>query len=295
MNFTPNKSSVAGSLVLGFLVALFNFSRLIYQGINPQPINYFNVALVWPIASAIIYSLWTLAHNNKNKRMLKAILGICIILVSFYISNKIKDEFPPIEYSSAGLRYRFNESGGTKLHYDEEGNVFLDTIGKSELHHYCSNKTDASMYNVQPYKIDDLFFNPGDSLMVYYRKETINPNNIDLATEIYVGIKPEKLEKLEEGSTKIAQIYYRDEPIEFHILTCVNETQMMKKGQNFTLVISPEFIRPSVFQSGYAILLSTVTITLLLGEFVRFLESYFLESKKEEQQKNRNDGHRFSL
>jgi len=65
MNFEPTKGKITGSLVIGFVIALINYVRQIFQGINADPINYISVILVWPISAAIIYILWSLFEKTK--------------------------------------------------------------------------------------------------------------------------------------------------------------------------------------------------------------------------------------
>lgn len=67
MNFKPTNSKVIVSIIIGFLIALINFVRQIYQGINASPINYINIILVWPISSIIIYIIWSLFEKKRRK------------------------------------------------------------------------------------------------------------------------------------------------------------------------------------------------------------------------------------
>ena len=67
MNFKPTNNKVIVSIIIGFLIALINFARQVYQGINASPINYTNVILVWPISSIIVYILWSLFEKKGRK------------------------------------------------------------------------------------------------------------------------------------------------------------------------------------------------------------------------------------
>ncbi len=67
MNFKPTNNKVIVSILIGFLIALINFARQIYQGIDASPINYANVILIWPISSIIVYIIWSLFEKKRRK------------------------------------------------------------------------------------------------------------------------------------------------------------------------------------------------------------------------------------
>ena len=68
MNFKLTNQKVIASIGFGLLIALVNFTRQIFQGVNAEPLNYFNIILVWPISAIIIYIIWSLFEKNKKRK-----------------------------------------------------------------------------------------------------------------------------------------------------------------------------------------------------------------------------------
>jgi ABC-type Mn2+/Zn2+ transport system permease subunit len=62
MNFKPTKAKIIGTIIISFIISLFNFSRMIFGDLSP--INYMNVILVWPISAIVIFIIWSLFEKK---------------------------------------------------------------------------------------------------------------------------------------------------------------------------------------------------------------------------------------
>ena len=66
MNFKFTKGKVIGSVIIGVLIALINYTRLVFQGIDAAPISYFNVILVGFVSIVLIYIIWSLFQKRRH-------------------------------------------------------------------------------------------------------------------------------------------------------------------------------------------------------------------------------------
>lgn len=70
MNFRFTKRKVIWGIILGIVIALINYVRLVFHGINAEPISYANLILVGFISIIIVYIIWSLFQKKggKNKK-----------------------------------------------------------------------------------------------------------------------------------------------------------------------------------------------------------------------------------
>ncbi|MDP3026528.1 MAG: hypothetical protein Q8N63_02380 [Nanoarchaeota archaeon] len=68
MNFRLSKKKVIWSIILGIIIALINYARLVFQGINAVPISYSNVILVGFVSIVVIYAIWSLFQKKGRRK-----------------------------------------------------------------------------------------------------------------------------------------------------------------------------------------------------------------------------------
>jgi len=150
------------------------------------------------------------------------------------------------------------------------GNSFID-FGQSELHNYCTKGYNNSFFYKNDYILDEDFIKVGDPLEVQY-EITISKGKI-INREIFAGIKPNQLKKVDVGLTDLGMIYYHHQNITVYHLMCFNQETFwnMTDTERVTIHMRGVIKRPSYVDNFPIKLTIFIATFVLLGSFMELI------------------------
>jgi len=217
--------------------------------------------------------------KKKYSKIFKITLGILVIIIAFLISNKIKENFPPILLEQIAPILVLENNTGTQFHYDGKGNIIMDSMGKSKYHQYCPEGWDSSTYYKWQHKVNENYIREGDPLVI--KSNFISNDTTKKYPEsmlVLVGLEIDKLKPIKAGENEITIVYHRDKKYEIHLLFCINEKKMNEGGHLAKFNLKFIFERPSYFENSIFYWITVISIIVLLGELIRLAEYFFFKS-----------------
>lgn len=146
-----------------------------------------------------------------------------------------------------------------------------ENVGKSVLHNYCPNKYNNSVLASIRYSLNQAYVKEGDviELSEFFRSNNTKLNYV----EVYVGIRKDRLTKINLGNTKFDLIYYKGGDILVYKLICIN-------FQKFNKITDSSFFttnlkRPSFVYSNIGTILVFITLFVLLSQFLQIFYNPF--------------------
>ncbi len=197
---------------------------------------------------------------KKNKS--PYLFMLIVFCFSFFVAKQTQTIFPHIKIES-----KFDEWDKTQFTYINETSSM-----HSPLHDkYCSNKFNDSIMFTITFSIDPRSVHEGDLLLARTQETgVIDFNHI----QMFTGLYPDKLKEVHHGSTSIDSFYYENINNTWYMLWCLN----VNDGDfNESSTIQPIFQRPSFLDNWIIFWISTITLFIVLWQFITIILKPFLE------------------
>ncbi|HLG23700.1 MAG TPA: hypothetical protein VI564_02090 [Candidatus Nanoarchaeia archaeon] len=208
---------------------------------------------------------------NNYSRIFKITMLIAIFILSYFITNLIREQFPSIQIKESTLISILPD--GTKWIFGQPINTSFSSIGKSELHHYCSKNNESSL-TIKIYDLDKNSIRIGDQVIVTSNVET--EGELFNHVEIFSGIHKERLKKVNKGNTDLEMIYFDGNNITTYTLSCMSlEDLGNPKWNNSSIVSRNNFKRPSFIDSKVGFWIVFITVFVLLSQFFEQIKKFF--------------------